>query len=209
MAILEICQLKIKSHLSHDDPSLLVALQKARTKLRNKVVDTQSRFYRCIEDPSLIYIMGTWPSLDKHKEFLASSHKAEILDEQDKLFDFQWIIHTHRTEIDGALETVPLQAPVIAIARLYINEEGVSSYQALIDKYAKVVEDGTKPYKPFSAWRVDCDDGKYEHLMITGWEKDSDHFEFARKTIDTYPEYGGVKDYYEGADVKHVKDMER
>lgn len=206
MAILEICQLKIKPHLSQDDPSLLAALQKARTGLREKVVDTQSRFYCCIEDPSLIYILGLWPSLNRHKEFLHSPHKAEILDEQDELFDFQWIIHT---EIDGGLEVVPVQAPVMGIARLFIKEDGVAGYQAVVDKYGKVIEEGTKPYKSFAAWRVDCEDGKYEHLVITGWEKEGNHAAFTQKTRQEYPEYAGVRENYEGMDVKHVRHMER
>jgi len=204
MSILEICQLKIKPRLSQDDASLLVALQKARTRLRNNVIDTQSRFYRCIEDYSLIYILGIWPSLDRHEEFLASAHKSEILDEQDELFDFQWIIHT---EIKGGMEAVPLQAPVLGIARLLIRKEGVSAYQAVVDTYTNVIEKGTKPYKPFAAWRVDCEEGKYEHLVITGWQKEGDHAIFTQKTRE-YPEYAAVWENYEGMDVRHAIDME-
>lgn len=206
MSILEICQLKIKAHLSHDHPSLLVALQKARAGLRDKVINTQSHFYRCIEDPSLIYILGLWPSLDRHKEFLASPHKREILDEQDELFDFQWIIHT---EIQGGMESIPLQAPVLGIARLFIKKEGVSAYQAVVDKYRNVIEMGSEPYKPFAAWRVDCENGNYEHLIITGWQQEGDHGIFTRKTGEEYPEYAGVRENYEGMDVRHVRDMER
>jgi hypothetical protein len=206
MAILEICQLKIKPDLSEDDPSLLLALQKARTGLREKVVDTQSRFYRCIEDPSLIYILGLWPSLERHEEFLVSPHKAEILDEQDELFDFKWILHTG---IEGGLDMVPVQAPVIGIARLLIKKERVSTFQGVVDQYGDLIEEGTKPYKPFAAWRVDCEDGNYEHLTITGWEKEGDHAAFTQKTRQEYLEYAGVRENYEGMDVKHVRDMER
>lgn len=206
MAILEICLLKTKPHLSQNDPSLLSALQKARTGLKTKVVDTQSRFYRCIEDPSLIYIFGVWPSLARHQEFISSSHKAEILDAQDELFDFQWIIHT---EIGGeGMEEVPLKAPVVAIARLFIKSELVERYQKVVDKYASVVENGTKPYKPFAAWRVDCDEGKFEHLIVTGWAKEADHAAFAQKTGQEHPEYAAVRENYEGVDVKHARDME-
>ncbi|KAE8443685.1 hypothetical protein EG329_001457 [Mollisiaceae sp. DMI_Dod_QoI] len=206
MPILEICQLKIKPHLPQTDPSLLLALQKARTQLREKVVNTQSRFYRCIEDPSLIYILGIWPSLNRHKEFLASSHKAEILDEQDELFDFQWIIHTKIG--DEGIEEVPIEAPVMGIARFFIKKEGVNVYQAIVDKYGRLRGEGTKPYKSVAEWRVDCKEGKYEHVVITGWENEGDHADFTKRMRED-PEYKEVRDNYEGMDVKHARDMER
>lgn len=206
MPILEICQLKIKPHLSKDDPSLLLALQKARTELREKTVNTQSHFFRCIEDPSLIYILGIWPSLDRHKEFLASPHKAEILDAQDELFDFRWIIHTSLS--DAGWDDIPLNAPVLGIARLFVKPEGVKPYQEVVDKYSSQVEEGTKPYKLFTEWRVDCEDGKFEHVFLTGWKKEGDHAAFTKKTREEHPDYAGVRNNYEGMDVKHARDME-
>lgn len=207
MPILEICQLKVKPHLSNDDPSLLLALQKARTELREKVVNTQSRFYRCIENPSLIYILGIWPSLEQHKEFLASSHKAEILDAQDELFDFQWIIHTSMAEVGW--DAVPLDAPIMRIARLFIKPEGVKPYQGVVGKYGGLTEQGTKPYKGLMEWRVDCEEGKFEHVFLTGWDKEGGHAAFTKKTSEEHPEYARVRDNYEGMDVKHARDMEK
>lgn len=207
MPILEVCQLKIKPHLCNSDPSLLAALQKARTELREKVVDTESRFYRCIEDPTLIYILGVWPSLDRHKEFLTSPYKDEILDSQDELFDFQWIIHTNLN--DPSMKAVPIQAPVMGIARLMIKPERVEAYQAIVDKYGAFVEEGTRPYKGFVEWRIDCEEGKFEQVFLTGWQAEGDHAEFTKKTREEHPEYAGVRDKYEGMDVKHARDMER
>lgn len=106
------------------------------------------------------------------------------------------------------MEEVPLDAPVLGIARLFIKKEGVEAYQAVVDRYGSVIEQGTKPYKPFAAWRVDCEEGKYEYLVITGWEKEGDHAVFTQKTRQEYPEYAAVRENYEGMDVKHARDME-
>jgi len=144
--------------------------------------------------------------LVRHKEFLASSYKAEILDEQDELFDFQWIIHTKIG--DGEMKEVPVEAPVMGIARLFIKKEGVDAYQAVVDKYGKLIDEGTKPYTSVAEWRVDCEEGKYEHVVITGWEKEGDHAVFTKRMRED-PEYRTVRDNYEGMDVKHVRDMER
>lgn len=202
MPILEICQLKIKHHLSQDDPSLLSALQKARTGLREKVVNTYSRFYRCIEDPSLIYILGSWPSLARHEQFLASPHKAEILDEQDEFFDFQWIIHT---EI-GGLEELPLDTPIVGIARLFVKNGGVEVYRSEVERLGKLIEN-TKPYKSVGEWRVDCEEGKFEHVIITGWQKDEDCAIFS-KTATEYLKSSTIGEYTVCMDVKHARDME-
>ncbi|CAL3970062.1 unnamed protein product [Diplocarpon coronariae] len=190
--ILEICQLKVKPHLTPSDPSLLVALAKARAQLREKVHDTNSRFYQCIEDPSLIYILGVWPTLALHHEFLASPRKSEILDSQEDLFDFGWVLHLDIGE--EGMDELPLDAPVMAIARLFVedSDEHVRGYDDAVREYRRVVGDGTRPWKVANGWRVDCDDGKKEAVMISGWEGIDAHLAFAAK-MNNYPTY----------DVKH------
>ncbi|KAH9219282.1 hypothetical protein DL95DRAFT_384718, partial [Leptodontidium sp. 2 PMI_412] len=118
--ILEICQLKVKSNLSPSDPSLLKVLSKARTELKERVHNTNSRFYQCIEDPTLIYILGVWPSLARHTEFLKTPEKSDILDSQEDLFDFGWILHLEIGE--RGMDELPLEAPVMAITRLFMKD---------------------------------------------------------------------------------------
>jgi len=73
MPVVEITQLRLKGLLT-DDPLLLDSLSLVRDKLQ-----TDSRFFSCIEDPSLVYIFGFWESLDAHLQFLASPARDEVL----------------------------------------------------------------------------------------------------------------------------------
>lgn len=97
----------------------------------------------------------------------------------------------------------------MGIARLFIKSEGVKPYQGVVDKYGSLIEEGTKPYKRFMEWRVDCEEGKFEHVFLTGWEKRGDHAAFTKKTREEHPEYAEVRDNYEAMDVKHARDMEK
>lgn len=74
MPILEVCQLRLKEGVSVTDESLLKNLSTVRS-----IIETNSQFYHCIEDPSLIYILGMWSTLQTHQNFLASPEKKTIL----------------------------------------------------------------------------------------------------------------------------------
>src|SRR4051812_38878765 len=98
MPVLEVTQLRLKG-ISAADQSLLDSLDAVRSILK-----TNSRFYHCIEEPSLIYILGIWPSLAAHRAFLDSPECHEILGPQEELLEFQWSLHM---ELD-AMVSLPL-----------------------------------------------------------------------------------------------------
>ncbi|KAL2060662.1 hypothetical protein VTL71DRAFT_9303 [Oculimacula yallundae] len=206
--ILEICQLKVKPSTSTTDPSLLPALSKARTQLRERVHDTNSRFYQCIEDPTLIYILGVWPSLARHTEFLQSPEKAEILDSQNNLFDFGWVLHVEIGE--KGMDELPLDAPVMAITRLFLKDGPghVEACEEIERKYRGVVAEGEKTWSVVDGWRIDCEEGKNEGVMVTGWEGMDAHKAFTDRTRKENPEYTLVARHYEFMEVRHVRNME-
>lgn len=206
--ILEICQLKVKPTLSPSDPSLLSALRDARTKLRSEIHDTSSQFWQCIEDPSLIYIFGLWPSMALHSTFQASSSKTSILAAQEAVFDFGFILHIPIGE--GGMAGLPLQAPVIAIARLFgrDDEECVKRYDDALERNLPGLVEGTSPWKVATGWRVDCEEGKREALMITGWEAPASHGAFIGRVRAEDPDYPGIGDALLGVEAKHARNME-
>ncbi|KAH7327115.1 hypothetical protein BKA65DRAFT_509963 [Rhexocercosporidium sp. MPI-PUGE-AT-0058] len=206
--ILEICQLKVKPNLSPSDPSLLSALSKARTEIKERVHNTNSRFYQCIEDPTLIYILGIWPSLERHAEFLKSPEKSKILDSQEDLFNFGWILHM---EIgDKGMDELPLDAPVLAITRLFMKDgdEHVKACEEIERKYRQIIAKGGRQWSVVDGWRIDCEQGKNEGVMITGWDGMDDHEVFTKQTRKENPEYLSVAKHYEKMEVRHTKNME-
>ncbi|KAF4636754.1 hypothetical protein G7Y89_g1347 [Cudoniella acicularis] len=213
-AVLEITLLRIKNKLTPKET--LPILQNVRQHLREGVHATHSRFYTCIEDISLIYIFGTWPSTQIHHDFLSSSKREEVLGNQEDIFDFEWGIHVPMPlnfgEFGGMNEEVlPLTAPVIAFARFFIKpeEEHVDAYEATLNKYRYLIEEETAPSKVFDAWRMDCKDGEKESVMLSGWRSKEHHDEWRVKTRSENEEYRGIRDHYARIEVRHLVDLER
>jgi hypothetical protein len=208
MSVLEILQLHIKPILTPTDPSILTSLIQVRTSLREKVHNTNSKFYQCIEDPSLIYVFGLWPSLQTHHSFLSSPERASVLAPQENTLEFNWVIHIPLSSMDG----LPLHAPVLCIARLFLkNDEGlVTRYENTVEKYREKVKEMTAPYKVVHVWRVDLEEDKKEAVIITGWGDVEAHPEAMKRLAGEKgnEDYATVGECYSGVDVKHARNME-
>jgi hypothetical protein len=201
MSVLEICLLKVRDSIHPTEPALLFALQKARTGLKEKVINTHSRFYQCIDDPSRIYILGIWPSLGRHHEFLASPEKSAILDSQEESFDFGWVIHVPMNE----MEDLPLKAPVLDLGYFRFKEGQDGRFGDVWAKYRDQVVECTNPYPVMDGWRVDVNKGDLkEFVVLTGWEEK----EFTAKTRPKYHDYASVRETCDSWEVVHLKDME-
>lgn len=159
MSVLEVTQLRLKG-LPADDPLLLESLSTVRGKLQ-----TQSQFYTCIEDPTLIYILGIWPSLDAHWDFLASKARDEVLGPQEDMLQFRWTVHM---KLDSML-SLPLNAPVLAIEWLKIRAEHVDTFEQTVIRHAQHLK-SSHPFKVAYGWRCDADAGSHEALIFSGWQ---------------------------------------
>lgn len=199
MPILEVCQLRLKEGVSVTDESLLKNLSTVRS-----IIKTNSQFYHCIEDPSLIYILGMWSTLQTHQNFLASPEKKTILGTQDDQLEFQWMLHM---ELDS-MSSLPLDAPVMAIARLFIKDgKHVEEYNRIVKNHKSTIVEATEPYKVVDGWRCDSEPGKQEALMFTGWDTVDSHKAFIEKAREN-KEYASMHENYGGMEVRHARNME-
>ncbi|KAF2662315.1 hypothetical protein K491DRAFT_585862 [Lophiostoma macrostomum CBS 122681] len=198
MPVLEVTQLRLKG-VAADDPSLLESLSMVRGKLQ-----TSSRFYSCVEDPTLIFILGIWPSLEAHHEFLASPARDEILGPQEELLDFQWSIHM---PLDGTA-SLPLDAPVLSIAKIAVKEDCVDAYDKAAAKDAQLLATHTRPYNVVNGWRCDTSSGTHEAFIFTGWETKEAHIGSVAK-IQKATAFPAIKGLYTDYEVSHARNMER
>jgi hypothetical protein len=210
MPVLEILQLKTKPDISPSNPSILKSLQTVRQSLAEKIHPTHSRFYRALEDPSLIYVLGLWPSIATHRSFLSSPLKASILSPQDDLLDFNWMIHIELDSIESMEELSVLDAPVVAIARLHVKGgKHVIAHIEITGRYSGMLVERTKPWVVVEGWRVDGEVGKEEQVVITGWQEKEDHMAFGAGLREKYTDYAGLRHHWEGFEANHMKDMEK
>jgi heme-degrading monooxygenase HmoA len=205
MPVLELLLLRLRPGISPQDPTLVENLSTVRS-----LVHTNSRFYHCIEEPTLIYILGQWPSLAAHKAFLSSPEKDAILLPQTHQLDFAWMLHLDLPEGKSMEDVLPFTAPILGIARIFFNtsDPDVDAYKKiLVDHRSKVVET-TGPYPFFGAWRIDAEEGKAEYVILTGWESVEAHDELTSALRVTIREYATATDYVEGMEVRHMRNLE-
>ena len=89
MPILELTLVRLKPGISPIDEALLHNLRTIRSRLK-----TNSRFFiETTDKPINLLILGLWPTLDDHHDFLNSTEKNEILGLQEEQTTFQWSVH--------------------------------------------------------------------------------------------------------------------
>ena len=156
MPVLEITQLRLKG-VTVGDAALLECLSQVRGHLQ-----TNSRFFSCNEDPSLVYIFGIWKSLDAHLEFLASPACSEILKPQEEILSFEWTIHLELSSVTSTL----LDASYMAIERIDINTANIHRFNEAIDKHVEALR-STKPLDITHGWRCDLPPGSHQAVILT------------------------------------------
>lgn len=155
---IEITQLRLKE-ITADDPALLNNLSLVRDKLQ-----TDSRFFCCAEDPSLIYIFGIWTSLDAHLEFLASPACSEVLGPQEDMLRFEWTIHLETADVPHLL----LKSPFVAIQRLEVDAVHVDRYNEAISKHLQALQfPGLVEIR--HEWRCDAPIRNLQSVILTSW----------------------------------------
>lgn len=67
--------------------------------------------YTCLEDPRLVYIIGSWASVAQYRDdFLPSPQNQALLDLLQGKVSVEWMFH-----LDIPIEVLPLDAPVISM----------------------------------------------------------------------------------------------
>ena len=116
---------------------MLFNLQSIRSQL-----GTNSRFFvhPTTDGSGSILILGTWPSLQAHNDFLISEDKNKTLELQESQTFFIWTVHIDLGEGMG-MEALPLDAwRAISVARMIIPEQEESALEALEEAYRKYLE---------------------------------------------------------------------
>lgn len=201
MPVLELLALRLKPSVSPTSASLLSDLREVRSAL-----GTSSRFYSCIGDPSLILILGFWPSLKAHQDFLSSPSKDSILSAQASQTELLWMVHL---EVSSP-SALPLDAPVLSIARLRAQggkEEVIGDFHK---QSAPKIREASK-WPVFDAWRCDVEEGHSggELVVITGWTSKEQHIGYMKQDEAKREEdFARVRDTLSSRQVLWVKDME-
>lgn len=122
--------------------------------------------YICLDDPYLIYLIGSWTSIAQHRKiFLPSFENQALLQRVDGKFNVEWMFH-----IDLPIERLPLKAPVMSIGRYVLSPATLQDYAAASVRLHTGLEmrgmnDGFAQGRKVEP----SDDRGHEIVILVGW----------------------------------------
>lgn len=199
MAVLELAVFSIKSPYSVDTPELKSSLQNVLQVL-NKASGFTFDLHQQLEDPSILYLLGSWTSVETHNEFIASSENKSLLEDLKDRIKVDLFFHA---EIDKSV--LPLNAPCVAVGRHFIKADKKEEFSTVWNANSHHLAEFTKPYPLVGGWRIDgIEDGlSGEWVQFTGFQSVENHHEFAK--TEAFQEYGKIREFLAGFEVKHAR----
>ncbi|KAF2255965.1 hypothetical protein BU26DRAFT_512895 [Trematosphaeria pertusa] len=213
MAITEMALLHLSEGTTADDASLRSKLTKAKTVMQTY---TGRTFYimQQIEDPSFLYVIGEWESLDQHMNgFIPSADNQALLESLKDELAVDWLLH-----IDAPHTALPLPKTdaekekalkgelIYSIGRHFIKTGEKDKFQETFDANKKYpmeyVTEGSIGY----GWRVDKEEHNEEFVLWGPWKSVDQHLGFAK--TEGFAKYAKIRDHLDGADIKHAKIMD-
>lgn len=173
MPVLEITLLYLRPGTQPTDANLVSNLRNIRAQL-----GTNSRFFIAPNsNPSSLYILGVWPTLEAHKAFLSSPDRARILGPQEDQTEFRWSMHVEAR----SMEDLPLKAPVMYFSRVFAQSERKDEVRDALKGRSDRAREATTPYPVLEGVSLEPDASKNEFVSFTGWSSEAAHKEFGEK----------------------------
>ncbi|KAJ5093752.1 hypothetical protein N7456_009613 [Penicillium angulare] len=198
MPVTELALLRLKTQ----DPSPAVKTSfRQAGQAQSDYSKYPARFFRQTEDSSFIYILGGWESTAVHAgEWITSETNQKYLGQLKDDVDIEWMFHLN---IDPSTSAIPLDAPVIAVSRYFVDASKKADFDAAFKNGAPYLGAHTAPFSYAGGWRIDKEGDDEEFVLFSGWNKPEDHYAFAE--TEGFKEFGKIKNSLKGAEIKHVR----
>ncbi|KAJ4355084.1 hypothetical protein N0V95_003247 [Ascochyta clinopodiicola] len=206
MTVTEIALLHLSPNVTIDDANLRSKLARAKTVMQNY---TGRFFYylQQIEDPSYIYIIGEWKSLSQHmNDFIPGSDNQAVLESLKGVMSVEWLLHIDVPHADLPLPSGGAnkqKVSVYGIVRHFIKDGQKGQFQHTFDMEKRHLQEFVTEGELGGGWRVDQEGSKDEWVLLTPWTSIEQHHAFAE--TDGFAKYGKIREYIEGAEIKHAR----
>lgn len=206
MTITEIALLHLSPDVTIDDTNFRSKLAHAKTVMQDY---TGRTFYylQQVEDPTYIYIIGEWDSLNQHmNDFIPGTENQTVLESLKGLMSVDWLLHIDVPRVDLPLpgpSTDKRKAAVYGIVRHFVEVGQNERFQQTFDAEKHHLQDFVTEGTIGGGWRVDGEEDKEEFVLLTPWTSIEQHHAFAE--TDGFDEYGKIREHIEGAEIKHAR----
>ncbi|KAJ5189508.1 Dimeric alpha-beta barrel [Penicillium cf. griseofulvum] len=197
MPVTELALLRLKTQ--DPSPSAKSTALEAQKTL-SEYSGHQVTYLRQIEDPESFYLLGGWESIEKHKEGGHSEANQNLHAKVKENFDISWMFHL---DLDPSTSKIPLDAPIIAITRCFVEASKKDEFDAVFKVGVADLNAYTAPFTSRGAWRIDKEGEDEEFVLFSGWNQVQDHFDFAGSEVSK--EFRKTQALMKGAEVKHVR----
>ena len=170
LAVTELALLRLLPNISLADQTLLRNL--AHAKKDPRIIHTPgSHFLSQIEDPTLIYIIGSWDSPEQHwNDFIPSPANQNLLNLLKDQVTVEYLFHVNITQ-----SSLLLYAPAISIVRQFVKPGHREAYNETFNSAKRSLEVATEekatPHGITHGWRIEKEgDGDREEVVLfAGW----------------------------------------
>lgn len=211
MPVTELARLSLQPGTEVSSPRLLSNLAKAKDVME-EASGFKFRYYHCVEEPSVVFILGAWPSVDFHmQEFIPGQANQELLALLKDQITVEAMFHL---DLDQSVRSLPLSKDMIAVVRHFITEGEKDSFMATFENNKHELESfiGSEDHV-VGGWRVDKgydpsvegEKRTEEFVLFTAWDSVEHHFEFAK--TEGFQRYSKIRNHVDGADIKHAKEL--
>jgi quinol monooxygenase YgiN len=210
MAVTEVALLRILPGGTAEDPKLRSNLAYAKDVMQRYTNNT-FYYFQQIEDPSYIYIIGEWESLDQHmNRFIPSAGNQALLERLKDQLTVEWLLHADVSHASLPLPKTEAEMTnaregklAMSVGRHFVKDGQRENFQNTFDANRAKLQDYVTEGTIGGGWRVDKEDDKAEWFLMCPWTSVEQHLDFA-KTED-FQKYAQIKERLESADVKHAK----
>ncbi|APA09740.1 predicted protein [Sclerotinia sclerotiorum 1980 UF-70] len=228
MPCTELALLPLTSPLS---PRLIPKLRIAKHVLET-AAGYPCYFYQQVENPSYIYIVGTWESPQHHERFIPSVENLGLFDllkgevvvgvgvgetvegrgirmwhlDCDALQPLRVGTEKGPGEEDSKKKS-PFSAPIISCNRYFITSSNKEGFREKYGAVKHVLAEEAKEYEIEGGWRIEKEaEDKDEWVMFCGWKSVEKHLAFSTK--EGFREWRGIVDWVDGFEVRHLRKIE-
>ncbi|KIW96266.1 uncharacterized protein Z519_03334 [Cladophialophora bantiana CBS 173.52] len=212
MAVTELARLSLQSGTKASSPSLRANLARAKDVME-KASGFEFWYYHCVEEPNVIFLLGSWPSVDFHMhEFIPGSQNQELLALLKDQVTVDWMFHL---DIDQNTQSLPPNQEVLAIDRCTVKDGDKERFQATFEDNRQTLKSfGWGKGQVVGGWRIDKgydpsvegENPQEQFVLFTSWDSMGQHLGFANtEAFQKY--YSQIRNHMGGRDIKHAKVM--
>ncbi|KAK2601805.1 hypothetical protein QQS21_004689 [Conoideocrella luteorostrata] len=198
MPISEIGLLKLKSSKSVDDADLRARMNEITVGLQ-AFTGYPFYFLQQVKDPSFIYLLGEWESLDQHYKGLHGlpDFKQLVLT-MSQFFEFQWMAH-----YDFKMDEADLNAELLEVARFTMDQSRRAEFATKAGLVVQKLDDHLGKNKTVTGWKVDQQREKEEFVVLVPWKDAQQRIEVGETEAGV--EYGKLNDFSEEVEIQHIR----